>query len=257
MAIDVVIACIDKDLPVLKCCIQAARIFIEDGVDRIFVVAPESSGIRQITRMENCIFVNENDVFELKRADVSCTVKGRDRSGWLYKQLLVLAADRISTNERILILDADTVLIRPHRFLSQDKVTFFVSDELHPAYFTAYRTLLRMPWRFPLSFVSHYMLFERRRLEALRATIEQENGCPWYEAIMTIGRNAEELSFFSEYETYGNFCLFKYPDDHLIQYWNNLPLPRSMLFDINRAIARFQHSHRALSFHDYIDAQTP
>lgn len=254
MAIDVVIACIDKDLPVLKCCIQAARIFIEDGIDRIFVVAPESPGIRLVAQSQGCVFVNENDVFEVKRADVSCRVKGVDRSGWLFKQLLVLAADRLSSNGHILILDADTVLIRPHRFLAHDKVTFFVSDELHPPYFTAYRHLLRMPWRFPLSFVSHYMLFERRRLEELRAAIERENHCPWHEAISAIGRDTEEISFFSEYETYGNYCLFKYPDDHLIQYWNNLALSRSMLPDINRAIARFQHSHRALSFHDYIPA---
>ena len=252
MAIDIVIACIDKDLPILKFCVQAARLFIEDGVDRIFVVAPESPGIRLVARMEGCEFVNENEVFELKRADVSCRVGEADRSGWLYKQLLVLAADRLSSKSHILILDADTVLIRPHRFVFHDKVTFFVSDELHAPYFSAYRRLLKMPWRFPLSFVSHYMLFEPRRLESLRATIERENNCPWYEAIVDISRDATEISFFSEYETYGNYCLFKYPDDHLIQYWNNLPLSRSLLPDINRLIARFQNSHRALSFHTYI-----
>lgn len=254
MAIDVVIACIDKDLPVLKLCIQAARLFIEDGVDRIHVVAPDSPGIKEIARRENCRFVNENDVFDLKRADIDCKVDGVDRSGWLFKQLLVLAADRISPAEHILILDADTVLIRPHRFLAHDKVTFFVSDELHGPYYEAYSKLLKMPWRFPLSFVSHYMLFERRRLETLRATIERENGCPWHEAIVAISRGTKELSFFSEYEMYGNYCLFKYPDDCLIQYWNNLAVSRSMLGDINRLIARYQHSHRALSFHAYIPA---
>lgn len=253
MAIDVLIACIEKDLPVLKFCIQAARLFIEDGVDRIFVVGPESPAIRAVAHMEGCEFVNENDIFEVKRADVSCHVKGMDRSGWLFKQLMVLAADRLSSRDQILILDADTVLIRPHRFIAHDKTTFFVSDELHAPYFAAYRNLLKMPWRFPLSFVSHYMLFERRRLESLRATIERENDRPWYEAIIDISRDTTEISFFSEYETYGNYCLFKYPDDHIVQYWNNLPLSRSLLPDINRLISRFQHSHRALSFHTYID----
>lgn len=252
MAIDVVIACIDKDLPVLKFCIQAARLFIEDGIDRIYVVAPDSPGIKMIARMQGCEFVNENDVFELKRSDVACTVEGVDRSGWLFKQLLVLAADRISSNDHTLILDADTVLIRPHRFLAHDKVTFFVSDELHGPYYEAYSKLLKMPWRFPLSFVSHYMLFERRRLEALRAEIERENGCAWHEAIIDISRHTKETSFFSEYEMYGNYCLFKYPDDCLIQYWNNLAMSRSLLGDINKMINRFQHSHRALSFHTYI-----
>lgn len=251
MAIDVVIACVDKDLPVLRYCIQAARMFIQDGVDRIHVVAPASPGIMQVAREEECAFVDENDVLDLKRADIRCVVEGRDRSGWIFKQILVLAADRIATRDHALILDADTVLIRPHHFLAHGKTTFFVSDELHPPYFDAYRHLLRMPWRFPMSFVSHYMMFERRRLEELRAAIEREQNRPWHEAILALAENATEISFFSEYETYGNYCLFRYPDDHLIQYWNNMSMPRSMLFEINRMIPRFQHTHRAISFHTY------
>lgn len=258
MAIDVVIACIEKDLPILKLSMQSARMFIEEGVDRIYVVAPRSPGIMAVTRAEGGEFIDENDVLaELKRGDVRCTVNGLDRSGWIFKQILVLAADRIVRNEHMLILDADTVLIRPHRFLAHGKTTFFVSDELHPPYFAAYRKLLRMPWRFPLSFVSHYMLFERGRLESLRAAIEREQERPWHEAILALAEDTDEISFFSEYETYGNYCLFRHPDDVLIQYWNNLPMPRSMLHDINRLIARFQHSHRAMSFHAYLPHQTP
>lgn len=253
MAIDVVIACIEKDLPVLKACIQAARLFVEDGVDTIHVVSPPSPAIAAVAHAEKCVFVCEDDVLpDLKRADVRCTVNGLDRSGWIFKQILVLAADRIARRDHVLILDADTVLIRPHRFLQHGKTTFFVSDELHPPYFEAYRTLLRMPWRFALSFVSHYMLFERARLEELRAAIEREQQRPWHEAILALAENTQEISFFSEYETYGNYCLFRYPDDILIQYWNNLAMPRSMLGDINRAIARFQHTHRAISFHTYL-----
>lgn len=252
MAVDVVIACVEKDLPILKFCVQAARLFVEDGVDRIFVVCPPSEAIEAVARAQGCEVVHESDVIALKRQDVHCVVQGVDRSGWIYKQIVNLAADGISSREHILILDADTVLIRPHRFLFHDKVTYFVSDELHPAYYEAYRKLLKMPWRFPLSFVSHYMLFERRRLESLRAAITRENGCAWYDAILDVGRTATDPSFFAEYETYGNYCLFHYPDDILIQYWNNLAMSRGLLGDINRMIQRFQHSHRAISFHDYL-----
>lgn len=254
MAIDVVIACIDKDLPVLKFCIQAARVFIEDGIDNIYIVAPHSPGIAAVAQAENCQFVHEDDVLDgVKRKDVHCVVNGLDRSGWIFKQILVLAADKLAKNDNILILDADTILIRPHRFLQYGKTTFFASDELHPPYFDAYRKLLRMPWRFGLSFVSHYMMFERTRLEELRAAISREQKCLWYEAIIALSHDTQEISFFSEYETYGNYCLFRYPDDILIQYWNNLSMPRSMLNDVNRVIARFRNSHRAVSFHTYLE----
>lgn len=253
MAIDIVIACIDKDLPVLKFCIQAARLFIADGIDRIYVVAPQSPGIKAVAQAQGAIFVDENDVLELKRSDVHCIAQNLDRSGWIFKQILVLAADRISPAEHVLILDADTVLIRPHTFLFHGKTTFFVSNELHPPYFDAYRKLLKMPWRFPLSFVSHYMLFSRERLERLREDIARESGCVWYDAILDTARDATDISFFSEYEMYGNYCTFRYPDDVLIQYWNNLSQPRTMLPELNRLIARFQHTHRAISFHTYSD----
>jgi len=124
---------------------------------------------------------------------------------------------------------------------------------MHTPYYEAYKALLKMPWRFPMSFVSHYMMFERRRLVDLRDTIERENGRPWHEAILATAEGAQSYSFFSEYETYGNHCLFRYPDDALIQYWNNLAMKRDALGDLNKLIRRYQGTHRAISFHSYLE----
>ena len=63
-----------------------------------------------------CEVVDEQDVLPIRRDDIDYQFGSVDRSGWLFQQLLKLSADTISSSDHVLVLDADTVMIRPQSF---------------------------------------------------------------------------------------------------------------------------------------------
>lgn len=60
--IDVLIPAIDKDLNTLPHVIDSVRRHVRHPIGRIYIVSPESSGIRKLCSRKNCTFVNERTV---------------------------------------------------------------------------------------------------------------------------------------------------------------------------------------------------
>lgn len=227
--VDIVIPCDEKDVSILPRAIGGARRNVLHRIEKIIVVAPESKKIRSVCRRLDCEFIFEDAVAPLPRRDVNCVVNGDDRSGWIFQQLIKLSVDRVSTADYILVLDADTVLIRPHALRKGGRTVLFVTTECHDPYFDAYARLLELPRLGAESFIAHYMLLERHKLAKLRDAIQAVTKRPWYSAILATVDSAASASFFSEYETYGNFCLFNFADEFLLEPADNLILPPSWI----------------------------
>ncbi|MFD0670101.1 DUF6492 family protein [Cohnella sp. GCM10027633] len=204
MVIDVVIPAIDKDLGTLPYVIDSARKHVAHPIGRIAVVAPDSRGIRAVCKRKGCAFVHERNVLPMRKSDISYRSSRWERSGWLYQQLLKLGSSSIVKRRRYLVMDADTVLVRRHRFLENGKPIFYCRGWSQPEYFVTYRKLIGRPASRPRSFVTHYMMFDQSKLGPLKRKIEARHGKSWYKAI--IGSIDRRKQFgFSEYETYGNY----------------------------------------------------
>src|SRR5690606_22598788 len=134
-------------------------------------------------RVKNCVFINENHVLPVTKRDMHYRSNKWELSGWLFQQLLKLSGDTLCTSKYFLVLDADTVFIRPHVFRAGNKTVFYCRDWSQPEYFRTYRRLLGKKPAKP-SFVTHYMLFERAKLALLKRTIEARHRTSWYRAIM-------------------------------------------------------------------------
>ncbi|RIE04885.1 hypothetical protein D3H35_05330 [Cohnella faecalis] len=62
-----------------------------------------------------------------------------------------LGSSSIATQRHFLVVDADTVLIRPHRFYADGKHLFYCRSWSQPEYFVTYRKLLGKKARVPVS----------------------------------------------------------------------------------------------------------
>lgn len=204
MVIDVVIPAIDKDLGTLPYVIDSARKHVAHPIGRIYVVAPSSSGIQAVCKRKSCIFVHESRVLPLRKSDITYRSARWERSGWLYQQLLKLGSSSVVQQRRYLVMDADTVLVRRHSFEEKGNPVFYCRDWSQPEYFTTYRKLIGRPASRPRSFVTHYMMFDRTKLGAMKQAIEARHGTTWYKAILG-SINRKKQYGFSEYETYGNY----------------------------------------------------
>lgn len=250
LPVDVVIPVIEQDLATLPMVIEGARRNIAHQVGNIFIVGPENAKIRDKCEEHACIFVNEDTILPIKKRDISLRPNGVDRSGWIFQQLLKLSADSLSSCEHILILDADTVLIRPQRFVLYGQPIYRISDELHLPYFRNISLLTGREIHPRFSFVAHHMLFDKSGLVELRNFIEKRNNGPWYEEILR-SISLAESSGFSEYELFGHF-ISQYRSNCLIEYWDNRALTRNMLGSLDALERLYVHRYKSVSFHWYM-----
>ncbi len=250
LPIDVLIPSIDKDYDMLPYMIDGIRSCIQHPICQILIVAPESAAIKSICADHDAAFVNEATVLPIRKNDIDYCVQGLDRSGWLFQQFLKLSGDKLCQQRHYLVVDSDTVFIRPQSFERQGKTILSCNYEYYRPYFTIYRKLLNESTDLPLSLTSHHMLFDQVRLQALKHRIEAVNKCTWYEAIIKhLDKN--EKSAHSDYETYGQFVYKHYREEVLLEYWANLSLPRHMLNLLPELKANYGAKYKTVSFHHW------
>lgn len=248
MKIDVVIPAIDKDLGTLPYAIDGVRKHVAHPIGRIYVIAPGSAAIRALCKRKGCTFVHEGTVLPLRKSNIVYRSARWERSGWLYQQLLKLGSSKVARQRRFLVLDADTVLIRAHRFRENGKDVFYCRRWSQPEYFVTYRKLMGRNASRPRSFVTHYMMFDKTKLGPLKRRIEARHGKPWYKAIIGSINRRKQFGF-SEYETYGNFAYSRAPGGVRLKSALNTSLHTSPGSLSAAALRKLARRYRSISFH--------
>ncbi|GBF77209.1 hypothetical protein PA598K_05744 [Paenibacillus sp. 598K] len=247
-AIDVLIPAIEKDLGTLPRVIDSVRTMVRHPIGRILIVAPDTPRMRKLCADRRCSFINERSVLPITKSDIRYRSARWERSGWLYQQLLKLGGAKLVSASHYLVIDADTILIRPHRFLTpKGKTIFYTRNWSQPEYFATYRKLLgREPAR--TSFVTHYMLFETAKVRRLKQTIEARHGKSWYRAILG-SMNLNKQFAFSEFETYANYHLSSSPGRQILKPARNRSLSLRPSELSPARLRQLAARYRSLSFH--------
>lgn len=246
--IDVLIPAIEKDLATLPHVVKAVRTHVKHPIGRILIVAPRKKRLLDFCLEHHCTFVDENTVLPITKKDIHYQSPAWERSGWLFQQLLKLGGDRLCTADYFLVIDADTVLIAPHRFRHNGRTVFYSRNWSQPQYFVTYKKLMGRKATAPSSLVTHYMLFERSKLSRMKREIEARHGVPWYSAIMRSMNKTKQFAF-SEFETYGNYMYQTDPGGMLIRKARNKSLHRDASLISQAEKEKLAKSYRSLSFH--------
>lgn len=252
--IDVLIPAITKDLKTLPYVIDAVRKHVKHPIGSILIVAPRQNKIQELCRQKGCRFIDENTVLPITKKNIHYRSKKWERSGWLFQQLLKMSGDTLCTSKYFLVIDADTVLIRPHVFRTGNKTLFYCRKWSQPEYFKTYRKLLGKKAASSSSFVTHYMLFERSKLQQLKRSIESKHHTRWYSAIIRKMDKSKQFAF-SEFETYGNFLYSKNPSGLVLRSALNKSLSMNIAQITQKQIKTQSRRYRSLSFHmrkDYV-----
>ncbi|NGX58298.1 MAG: hypothetical protein K940chlam3_01203 [Chlamydiae bacterium] len=211
--IDVVIPCVAKDLEILELCIQGAKDNIQN-IRRIIVVSPQKY-------TDNAEWYDEQqypfsmldiakELIENESAAVEYYQNG-GRVGWYFQQLLKiytpLIIPGISTN--VLVLDADTVFLRPVKFLNdRNGGLYSTGSEYHRPYFAHMKKLVPgLVKVYPqCSGICHHMLFQKDViLELIRIIEEHHQKDAWKAFCNLVDPSMLFHSGMAEYEIYFNF----------------------------------------------------
>jgi hypothetical protein len=252
ISLDIVLPAIEKDLAILPYAVESVRQWVKHPIKNIYVISPESEMIKEVCRNLNCIFINETSILPFKKNDLHYTINGADKSNWLYQQFLKYSIDSVCAQEHILILDADTVLLRPQVFEIDNKIVFLHSDEHHQSYFNLYKQLFGKETLTNLSFVSHQVLMQKSKLIELKNEIEFRHGDDkWYNCILKQLESSNDFRM-SEYEIYGQWMLQNYPNEIEREYWFNIPCKPKNILKMNQIKNTLLKKYRSVSFHSYL-----
>jgi len=246
--IDVVIPVAIKDYESVALVVDSIKKYLKHKIETIYIVAEKNETITDICRENGLRFISEDTINGISKKRIQYTVKGIDRSGWLYQQFIKLSVEKISPKKYVFICDADTLLCRPQRLIYKNHVIFNHSDEYHQPYYDAYYNIVRQKTSYPLSFVAHYMMIDTAVLKELKKKIQQVSNHTWDEAILE-KIDMKEFSSFSEYETYGNFYCSKMKAGH--SYWNNVNLAGENIMQLDYYVKNVQRKIKSISFHKH------
>ena len=141
---------------------------------------------------------------------------GESRVGWYFQQLLKYGFAKSEwASEYYLTWDADTIPLNHIPFFDEGKPLFTKKIEFHSPYFDTMNRLLGYGKLVDFSFIAEHMLFKSSIVKELLNTIEKSSvtGNNWVEKIVNAcDFNDKRGNLFSEFETYGNFCVHTYPE---------------------------------------------
>lgn len=213
--IDVVIPCHKKDVRTLSMVIEGVKKNIK--YRRLIIVSAEPFiEDEHVEWIDECIFpFSKSDIayeifLDTHKAQAFINHE-QSRIGWIYQQFLKLFAPLVipEISNNVLIVDADTIFLKPVSFQNEKFEPFFnPRTEYHPPYFEFMNRLIPGLKRVMLnkSGISHHMLFQKSVIDSLMNKIESIHHIePWKAICHCIDKTKVYGSALSEYELYFNY----------------------------------------------------
>ena len=140
--------------------------------------------------------------------------------GWYFQQFLKLGFSLSKfAKEEYLVWDADTVPFNQIYFKKNNKTLILPKKEHHQPYFDTMNNLFEANIKADYSFISEHMLFNTNIVKEMLSNIEKNTGKIWYKACIEAIKRDEPIGF-SEFETYGTYCLNYHPGIFELRYLN-------------------------------------
>lgn len=254
---DVVAACLKRDLPLLALAHKNLRRFV--AMKQLHVITARRDFPDFAAALgPDVVLLDENQLIPgvtLEALKVIPLARFSQGPGWYFQQLLKFQfAFQKPEDDHYLIWDADTVPLRPLEFFdARGRMLLTKAEEFHRPYFQTYENLLGRPAQREFSFIAQHMLVRKSILRELLGEIERH--CPgdenWAWKIMR-NLGGEGSNRFSEYETYGHYLKEKYPESAVFR---ELPWLRRGATECGRkpspaALARLGETYYYASFEE-------
>lgn len=199
--------------------------FIEKNLnpEKIYIISARCNFSFFSHYNEKIVLIDENDLIaDLTFDKVDRCVKQHlhiNLTGWYFQQFLKMGfALSKYANDCYLVWDADTVPLNPLSFKdSNGRYLFMPKSEHHQPYFNTIDNLFYAPRKADYSFIAEHMVIDVNIMKELIARIESRNisNCAenaiWFEKCI-YAIDSGVIQGFSEFETYGTFCLNNYPE---------------------------------------------
>ena len=252
-----------KDLWIAEHSISFLRRNLQHPIAEIVVVSARHEKIQEWCDHEGLRWLDEAEILDWTVAEIGEALPdwATSRDGWLFQQLLKLSVNEFCVADSILILDADTLLLKKMAFHLNGAVRLDYSHERNLLYLQTYEALLGKKPSSWMSFVTHHILMEKSVLKAMKEKIEQHSGKAWDQAIIDFAssdiwsekqKEIYPFNYFSEYEIYGNFRKSYEGKVRSRYFWNySCRNFKADSLDVEEFVSSLPSVYSWVSFHSY------
>ncbi len=242
--ISIVIPCHPKDLALLSVVLEGLEQNCINPITEIIIVSPEPLVFEYITKLD-LRFIDDSQIVDSKLMEMIKINFPRTQFGWILQQVIkIQTALKCTQEERILIVDSDTVISKPTLFVDGKRQALNITREYHRQYVKQYQDFTKSSFDTGLSFVTHYQLWQRDILEELWS------GDRLYEWLRCADTSSN--SSMSEYHSYGSYLIQNHSKRFEFSKWANVEVSRSLIKDLSyRAVSCAHPDARSISIHSY------
>jgi hypothetical protein len=250
-----------KDLLRLRCSIACAVQSVSNPVGSITVVTPASSRSDAHALVEslpetNCPINILADDDLLSSATLMRLSSHFGRwTGWISQQLLKLSYAKASQSPGVLVIDADTMLLRRRSYLNDFGVQVITPTlEEHVPYYTFLKEIGLLRGRPEFTFVPHHMTYQSDIVRALFDFLGITDADELAQVITDITVPQSPSAVSVDYEMYAQFLMAFFPDRYQLALWSNTPSQATHTLSNcpNSLNAVYKH-WGSVSFHSYLE----
>jgi hypothetical protein len=251
-----------KDFEILSNSVRVSGgLVLPNGNLGISVIVPESELLECKLMFKDFAIapniISENDIvsrqqaFELKN-------HFKERYGWILQQIIKLKFTLDSSCDGVLIIDADTILLRPRLWLDgSGRQLLTPTWEYHLPYYKFLSSAGVCDINPEYTFVSHHMLMQPKILNEIFSFTGWTDIEGLIDSICSTPNEGEHSPFSLDYELYAQYLYAFHRDKVLLGKWSNKALSRSskeMDFEkfIEEVVLENSDRFASLSFHSYL-----
>lgn len=232
--IELVVVSTLKDFDILPYSInyalRALRPYTIAGV-RVIVPSRDVTDCKRLMIDFKCQaeIVDESDLISQKHFEKLTTVFG-SRDKWILQQLLKVQGVLTSKSDAVLILDSDTVLLRPRPwFSSTGHQILMPTMEYNKSYYEFLQKLNISELVPKYSFISHHMLMQPKILSHLLDSLDLLKIDAFINYICDNANTDVQSPVCVEYELYGQYLYKTEPKEYFLEQWSNISISKRHL----------------------------
>lgn len=217
---DVVICLSAKDHHIVKTNIKNIRKYLQSNEESIYIISNVKNRIfftKRWLKKYHVTFIDEDHMIEgLSMQSVRTSLNEHfvclKYPGWYLQQFLKMGFALTSyAKKQYLIWDSDTIPLHNLSYYEKGKFLFTIKDENHIPYFDTTEKLLGFRRLVDYSFIAEHMPISVDVMKELIGAIKNSSvkGNYWFEKIIN-ATSGKDQQAFSEFETYGNYCMLKH-----------------------------------------------
>ena len=174
-----------------------------------------------------------------------------ERAGWVLQQLLKVEYVKNSNSSGILIVDADTILLKNRLWLDSKMTQVLMPTwEQHRPYRDFLKENSFDCIENSLSHISHHMLFQPIIVREMLATYRITD-LDYFMSLLIQFATKGNSPFSIDYEMYAQFMLKNHTHLIRLEKWANVSLNGHQTSELNSEIPKFRTRYHSVSAHSY------